>query len=256
MRSSYADSHRPAGYVGLGLVVAIMVGGCASATTPVATGSPSSTASMAEVPSQTAAQTSAPTPGASSPSPAASSGLPELFAGLPYTMDLPGWLGGGPARWDAQIQSLTAAGSATTKVAVLKGFDLPIVGERFFAIDAETDLAVHVSDPAAIPAGYSDKAFVSAIEQQMIAGLTGGEAVTPPVSDLVGSPVGGGEATRIRWVTHSVDVTGAKEDEARVGYLFAIDGKVYAPLFTFPVRANLYDRVGQLVATFRPKLGT
>jgi hypothetical protein len=176
-----------------------------------------------------------------------------LFAGLPYTMDLPGWLGGGPVRWDAQMKSLSAAGSATTKLAVLKGFDMPIVGERFFAIDAETDLAVYVSDPIAIPAGYSDKASISAIEQQLIAGLTGGEAVTPPVSDLVGSPVGGGEATRIRWVTHSVDATGAKFDEARVGYLFAIDGKVYVPLFTFPVSANLYDRVGALLATFRLK---
>jgi hypothetical protein len=156
MRPLYAVRHRPARHVGLGLVVAIMVGGCAGATTPVAT-SPSFTASVAAVPSHAVAQPSAPTPLASSPSPAASSGLPELFAGLPYTMDLPGWLGGGPARWDAQIQTLSDSGSTTIKLAVLKGFDKPIVGERFFAIDLQTDLAVYVSDPAATPAAIRTK---------------------------------------------------------------------------------------------------
>jgi hypothetical protein len=168
-------------------------------------------------------------------------------------MDLPGWLGGGPARWDAQIQSLAAAGGPTDKLAILKAFDTPIVGRRFFAIDSATDLAVFVEDPAATPTGYSDTEFLSTLQRGMVAALTGGEALTAPVADQVAAPIGGSEAVRIRWVTRSVDVAGTSFDEARVSYLFAIDGTVYFPLFTFPVSANLYETVGHLFSTFRAK---
>ncbi len=178
------------------------------------------------------------------------SGLPDLFAGLPYRMDLPGWLGGGPARWDAQIRSLTAAGNAPDKLAILKGFDAPITGSRFFAIDAATDLAVYV-DSGVLPQGLSDQDYLNAFEKVLIAAaVKDGQIVAQPVIDRLTSPVGGA-ASRIRYATRSVNRAGSEFNEARVGYVFRIGDVGYTLYFTFPVSDNRYDDVKHIVSTFR-----
>lgn len=183
---------------------------------------------------------------------AAAPKLPELFAGLPYAMDLPGWLGGGPARWDSQIRTLTATGVAPDKLAELKRFDAPIVGNRFFGIDAGTDLALYV-DSALLPPGVSNENFLAAAARAMVAAaLKDGAIVTQPVTDRVTSPLGG-EAVRNRYVTRSVNLAGSEFDEARVAYLFQVKGVGYTLLFTSPVSDNRYDEIARLVSTFRQK---
>ena len=199
---------------------------------------------------QAAVAATPPATGAVAPSASAATGLPELFAGLPYSMDLPGWLGGGPVRWDAQIQSLTAAGSAPDKLAILKGFDAPITGSRFFAIDAATDLALYV-DSGVLPQGLSDQDYLSAFEKVMIAAaVKDGQIVAQPVIDRLTSPVGGA-ASRILYATRSVNKAGSEFIEARVGYVFRIGDVGYTLYFTFPVSDNRYGEVEHIVSTFR-----
>jgi hypothetical protein len=186
------------------------------------------------------------------PARAESSALPELFAGLSYSMELPGWLGGGATRWNAQLEILTVSGAAPDKLAILKGFDAPIVGHRFFAIDISTDLAVYV-DSNELPGTVSDEEFLTAAEQAMVAlAEQDGQIAVKPIQDRVTSPLGG-PGGRIRYVTHSVDVAGSKFDEARIAFLFRGDGVGYLLLFTFPVIDDRYDEVDRIVATFRQK---
>jgi hypothetical protein len=178
--------------------------------------------------------------------------LPELFAGLPYAMDLPGWLGGGAARWDSQIRTLTATGIAPDKLAELKRFDAPIVGNRFFGIDPGADLAVYV-DSGLVPPGVSNENFLAAAARAgTAAALKDGAIVTQPVADRETSPLGG-EAVVIRYVTRSVNLAGSEFDEARVIYVFQANGVGYTLLFTSPVGDNPYDEIALLLSTFRQK---
>ena len=233
----------------------LVIAGCGSAPSAI----PASVAAISTATARTPSATATPVAtggssdaGAASPAPPE---LPGLFSGLPFAMDLPGWLGGGPARWDAQIQSLTASGTAPDKLADLKGFDAPITGPRLFAIDAATDLAVFV-DSGVLPAGQSDEAYLSTADKMMIAAAQqDGQIVTQPVIDRV-SALLGGSGSRISYVTRSVNRAGIEFKEARVAYVFRVDDVGYLVYFTFPVSDNRYDAIADIVSTFHLQSGT